>query len=79
MLTDISEEDGLLIKAIANSEDLDIFTTEVVQDVINYKWDRFASNIHWFGWIIHIIYIICLQIYIATTYLKISVPGAGDI
>lgn len=78
LLPDVDEDDMLLIKAIANAEDLEIFKTKVVQDVINYKWGRFASNIHWFGWIIHIIYIVVLQIYISTTYLGIVVPGAGS-
>lgn len=38
LLPSMSEEDGMIIDAIANSNDLDIFTTDVVQDLIGYKW-----------------------------------------
>lgn len=69
LLPSMSEEDGLLIQSIALSNDLDIFTCSVVEDMINYKWQAFASRVHWFGWIIHIIYIIALQTYISEIYL----------
>lgn len=70
MLPSMNEQDGSnIIQAISNSEDLEIFTCSVVQDLINYKWQTFASKVHWFGWMIHIVYIISLQLYIIQVYL----------
>lgn len=59
-LPSMSEDEGLIITAIAKSEELEIFKLDVVQDLINYKWASFAAGVHWFGWSIHIIYIIAL-------------------
>ena len=38
MLTSLSNEDGTIMEAIANSEELEIFETEAVKDLIDYKW-----------------------------------------
>lgn len=44
LLPSMSQDSGSLIDAIANSEELEIFKTKLVKDVINYKWDRFAHT-----------------------------------
>ena len=41
-----------------------------MEDLINYKWQTFAARVHWFGWIIHLIYILALQTYISEIYLS---------
>jgi hypothetical protein len=69
LLPSMSEEDGNLMEAIANSPDLDIFTSEPIQDIIEYRWAMFAARIHWFGWLLHMLYIISLQMYITEVYL----------
>ena len=40
MLTSVSEEteDGRIMDALANSEELELFNCEMVQEVINFKW-----------------------------------------
>jgi hypothetical protein len=40
----MSQDSGSLIDAIANSNELEIFKTKVVRDVIDYKWNRFAHT-----------------------------------
>jgi hypothetical protein len=37
----MAKEDDL-ITAIADSEELEIFKTEVVREFIDYKWEKFA-------------------------------------
>lgn len=64
MLCSMSEEDGKLIDAIANSEEMEIFVTDLVQDLIDFKWTRFAKKVHLRGFYFHIAYIICLSILI---------------
>ena len=36
-------EDGRLIDALAKSEDIPIFSTDIVKDFIDFKWNRFAK------------------------------------
>lgn len=43
LLTSLSDEDGTIMEAIANSDELEIFTTEAVQDLIDYKWQAYAN------------------------------------
>lgn len=42
MLTAMSEQNGKIVAAIQNSEELAIFKTPLVRDVIDYKWERYA-------------------------------------
>ena len=74
----MSEEDGQIIQAIANSEELDIFKVNVVKDLIDFKWNAFAAKVHWFGWLIHMLYILALQMYIAKIYLVDQDLKAGE-
>ena len=43
-MTSMSEDDGSLIEAIANSEELEIYKTQIIRDVVDYKWAKFARN-----------------------------------
>ena len=38
ILPSMSEADGQLMEALANSEELPMFQTDLVQDLIEYKW-----------------------------------------
>ena len=42
ILGSVSEKNGQLMEAIAASEELSIFTTDLVMDLIDFKWERFA-------------------------------------
>ena len=40
MLCNVNEsEDGRLINAIADSHELDIFTSDICKDLINFRWN----------------------------------------
>ena len=75
----MSQEEGLLISAIAASEELELFTTDSVRDLLNYKWGSFAAVTHWFGWLIHMAYIFALQMYINEIYLRDDVEKLPDV
>lgn len=66
----VNEDNDLLIDAISNSDDLDIFNTDVVMDLIDYKWNKFAKRVHYIGWVIHMFYISVLIAYIKNVYLS---------
>ena len=43
-LTSMSQADGSLIESIAHSEELPIYQTQLIKDVIDYKWATFAKR-----------------------------------
>jgi len=55
ILCSMSEEDGKLIDALTESEELSIFETCLVRDLIDWRWSKFAMRIHVVGFKIHII------------------------
>ena len=60
----VSEETGTLMEALANTDELSIFEIEAIQDIIDYKWETFAANVHTRGFYIHLTYVISLLVYI---------------
>ena len=50
-LPSLSQKDGSLMEAIANCDELEIFETDAVKDLIDYKWSSYASSIHILGFI----------------------------
>lgn len=66
-MNDACEED--LMEAIIRSEELKIFESEGVIDMVDYKWDAFAFRRHLIGTFFHLIYLVCLIAYIDHTFL----------
>lgn len=67
----VNEHKGSLINAISNSNELAIFQTELVKDVLDYKWQAFASRTHMMGWFFHLAYVISLMVFINQNYLRL--------
>jgi hypothetical protein len=65
----MSEEDGQLIDAIANSNEMSIFETELVMDLIDFRWLAFAKRTQKVGFFFHVLYIITMALYIKAAYL----------
>ena len=68
MLCNMSEEDGSLIDAIAMSTQLGIFETDLVMELIDYRWFKFAQRIHVIGMVFHFVYILVQSLFINQTY-----------
>jgi len=51
----MSEKDGQIIEAIANSNELEIFKTKVVKDLVKFKWDQFGYWIHMIMFMVHLL------------------------
>lgn len=69
-MTSMSQDDGSLMEAIANSDELEIYQTQLVKDVIDYKWITFAKNQQLLGALIHTCYVLCLIFYINDVFLR---------
>lgn len=80
LLSSMSQEDGKLIDAIADSDELDIFETDLVMDLVDFKWEAYAKKVHFRGLLVHTTYILTLTMYIRATYLGETVdlvPSKG--
>jgi len=69
LITSMAEDEGTIMEAIAGSEELDIYKTRLVMDIIDYKWDTFGFATHRIGALMHFTYIIVLQTYISKIFL----------
>lgn len=58
-----------IIDAVSNSDELAIFETDSIRDMVDYKWKTYARKQHLFGGFIHLIYIFTLIAYIWQTFL----------
>jgi|TARA_B110000285_G_scaffold78424_1_gene90299 hypothetical protein len=56
------------------TEELDVFGTKSVQELITFKWDSYALSHHLIGCFLHFFYLIILMIYINIIY----IDGTGD-
>jgi hypothetical protein len=70
ILTSMSEENGQLIGAIAGSDELSIFETDLIKDMVDYKWQEFAQSKHRFAACVHISYITTMMCYIVQIFLQ---------
>jgi len=69
MLTAMSQEKGRLIDALSDSEDLEIFKTDLIMDLIDFKWYAFAKKVHSRGFRFHIAMIVVTALYIHASYI----------
>lgn len=65
--------------AVSNSAELAIFKTDMIKDMIDYKWRTFARRQHLIGGFIHVLYVIILMAYINHTFLNSQAIYADEI
>jgi hypothetical protein len=70
---------GRLLESIQDQgeNELEIFESQAIQDLIDYKWNKYAYFLHYLGAGMHLFYIISLTRYIYTTYLT-GIYGQSD-
>ena len=54
---------------LAVCEELSIFQTDLIIDLIDYKWERYGAKSHYFGCFVHWFYIGILIYYIDVVFL----------
>lgn len=69
LLPAMSEEDGQLMEALSLSDEVTMFDCDVVKDLIEYRWNKFAFRYHFKGALAHLIKLIALILYINYIYL----------
>ena len=69
LLPSVSEETGQLMNAVAGSDQMEIFQTDLIKDMVDYKWETFAQRQHIFGAMLHLSYVVVLMLYINEIFL----------
>jgi hypothetical protein len=67
---ELVDEDENIMKILSGSEELDVYDTKSVQQLIEFKWESHASLLHRFGCYMHLIYLLILTIYINIVYIE---------
>lgn len=49
--------------------ELEIFESEAIKDLLEFKWNYYGYFVHYFGASMHIFFILSLTVYIYSTYL----------
>jgi hypothetical protein len=70
LLASMSEDNGKIISAIVNSDELEIFKTEFVIDLIDFKWQQFAQKSHLIGAAFHFMYLSFMMAFIIEVFLN---------
>jgi len=53
----------------ANSDELDIFNAESLQNLIAFKWSHFGKSTHLIGAVVHVLQLCVLVYYVAAIYI----------
>lgn len=67
---DYQNPDVSFMELIVDSDQLDIFESNNVQDLIKYKWNKFAQRFHIKGFIFHFMYLVIMSIFVDQIYVK---------
>lgn len=59
-----------MVTLISESEEVPIFDSSCIQEVIKYKWETYGMRFHKFGFTMHVFYVIIINIYVAHNYHK---------
>jgi len=65
------KNDGVnILQLCAESDEIKIFETESLQDLVTFKWDNIGWGFHLFGCMVHITYIVILILYTNLVYIE---------
>ena len=51
-----------------STEELDIFETESLKEMIDFKWENYARKFHLFGCFMHFTYVFTMSIFVFEVY-----------
>jgi len=67
---EIANQSVNLLEDCANSEELSIFETDTLKDMIEFKWNQYGYIFHLMGFLIHLVYVIMLFVYTDFVYIN---------
>jgi hypothetical protein len=57
------------MRLLKDTEELEMFDTEVIQEIIEYKWMTYGRSHHMMGLAMHFVYTFTLTLYVNEVYL----------
>ena len=70
--TQIMNEDVNLMSLAEETEEMSIFDTDAINDIIEYRWDYYAFKFHMIGLFMNMFYIFSFILYVKEGYLEAS-------
>lgn len=55
-----------VLEALIETEREEVFHTQVVQDLVDYRWSKFGHANHVRGFAFHVLYVCCLLFFVST-------------
>ena len=74
---EVANGDINVLGVCTESDELDMFSCQPVQELIEFKWNQYGWALHFFGFCVHISYIVILFIY--TNVIYIEGKGKGSL
>ena len=59
-----------LMEMVGDTEQSEIFKTEAIKQLIIFKWDNYAKQVHYVGAFFHLVFIVIFCIYVNEIYLE---------
>ena len=63
VLPSIDEHDDSLMNALGETEEITIFSSKVIRDLLEFRWNLYAGKFHYIGLGIHTFYVFIFNIY----------------
>lgn len=80
LVFDEGEEDQeSIMEIISTSEELEIFNTKCLQDLIEFQWNTYAKWIHYTGASVHMTYVFMFFMYVNQVYIERNESDVKDI
>lgn len=58
------------VETCQSSDEIDLFLCESLQEIISYKWNKYARTHHSIGFAFHLIYMFVLVMYVNVVYIE---------
>ena len=69
-MVELANDSINLLEECANSEELSIFETDTLKDLIEFKWNQYGYRFHLGGFLIHAVYVLMLFVYTDMVYIN---------
>lgn len=66
---EIVNEDVSLMQLCEETEELEMFETATIQDIIDFKWKQYGRSHHYLGMAMHMLYTLMIIIYVSEAYI----------
>ena len=70
LLTDMDDEDFQLMNILGETNDLEIFRTQVIKSLIEFKWTKYAGKVHYVTAGVHMIYVCLFFLHVNQAYIQ---------